>query len=602
MLDHLDAINWSTLTHAYGPATDVPDMLRALNAADRKERHAAFHAAYGNIFHQGTRYTATPHAIPFLIELAATPDAHDPGEVLTLLTHCVAGYLSPTFGPATASGAIWGAAVAPMLDYGETAEILAACERAAEPAIPVALRLLTDGPPDVRARAAHLLAALRAFAPRHDLVAQVRARLSTESEPAVRAMLAFALTHLLPPGDPGLARLFDEDPDPLVRALTALGCARRGEASAAMADALLDWLTDEDLDRRYTALPFETESLAGDIGTLLPQLGEDALARALPTLRERLRTARDFGAVGLLEAALRAAFGEDAPPEDAARLSPAQRELLESLAHNQAFWSLGNALNVLMDRGLPSLREEMAAYLGIQVTHDPREAARVHAEAMAHFGHEQALQSWLEVLDQYPDDLEALASAGLLLLEQGEPEQALSFFDRALATRPAHGEHSGLAHFSRGSALSELGRFEEALASFERAHEALAGDRRELARQNCIALLQRLDRPEEALAREYERTPRTAEDHYHRGLAEVKAGRYKECLASIAHTLAGDPEHANAHYTAACAHALLGDDERALQGIARALEIAPDLAPSIAEDPDFTSLRGDARFQELVGG
>lgn len=601
MLDHLDAIDWSKLTHAYGPATDVPDMLRALASADRKERYAALHAAYGNIFHQGTRYPATPHAIPFLIELAADPDAHDLGEVLTLLTHCVAGYFSPTFGPVTASGAIWGAAVPPMTDYGETAEILAACERAAAPAIPVALRLLADGPPDARARAAHLLAALHAFAPRHDLVAQVRGRLMAEGEPAVRAMLAFALTHLLPPGDPGLARLFDEDPDPLVRALAALGCVRRGQASAAMIAALLDWLTDEDLDRRYAALPFQADGLAGDIGALLPQLEKDALSRALPTLRERLRTARDFGAVGLLQAALTAAFGDDPPPEDAAQLSPAQRELLEALAHNQAFWSLGNALSLLLDRGLPSLREEMAAYLGIQVAHDPREAARVHAEAMAHFGHEQALQSWLEVIDQYPDDQEALANAGLLLVEQGDHEQALPLFDRALAAGPAHGEHRGLAHFGRGNALSELGRLDEALASFERAYEELAGDQRELARQNRIALLQRLDRPEEALALAYERPPRTAEDYYHRGLAEVKAGRYKECLASIAHTLAGDPAHANAHYTAACAHALLGDDERALQSIARALELDPDLAPSIAEDPDFTGLRGDARFRELVG-
>ena len=30
MLDGLDAVDWSALAHAYGPAADVPGLLRAL--------------------------------------------------------------------------------------------------------------------------------------------------------------------------------------------------------------------------------------------------------------------------------------------------------------------------------------------------------------------------------------------------------------------------------------------------------------------------------------------------------------------------------------------------------------------------------------------
>lgn len=66
-----DDIEWSTLSHAYGPATDVPDMLRALQDADTAE--AALDELSGTVFHQGSVYTATPPTAVFLARLAADP-------------------------------------------------------------------------------------------------------------------------------------------------------------------------------------------------------------------------------------------------------------------------------------------------------------------------------------------------------------------------------------------------------------------------------------------------------------------------------------------------------------------------------------------------
>lgn len=108
--------------------------------------------------------------------------------------------------------------------------------------------------------------------------------------------------------------------------------------------------------------------------------------------------------------------------------------------------------------------------------------------------HEQALQTWLEVIDQRPDDQEALANAGLLLIEQGDHEQALTYLDRALAAGPAHGEPWGMAHLGRGGALAELGRLDEALSSFEQACAELTGERRERAQKGRDEILQRLGR------------------------------------------------------------------------------------------------------------
>lgn len=600
MLEKLDSIDWAELTHAYGDAQDVPEMIRALASRDRERREWAYHSAYGNIFHQGTRYSATPPAIGCLIELAAEPTTPDRSRLLALVVHCVGSYLSPTWGPATASGAIWGETVAPMAGYGETKELLADCERAAEPAVPLALELLSHPDPALRESAAFLLACVQAHATRHGVAPRLREHLGREEDPQVRAMIAFALTHVVPASERDLATIYEGDSEPLVRLLAAMGSVRRGEASPEMARALVGWLDDEELDEQYRSLPFGAEDLAGDIGALLGRLGRKVLDDALPTLLDRLSGSHDFGAVGLLSAGLAAVFG-DGVHVQGSELTEPQRRLAETLVGNQAFWSLGNALELLRARGLPEMRDEMARLLGVTVDNDPLEAAKIGARFQIHFGEGRALQEWLKLLETYPDDREALAQAGTLALNAGMTDRALPLLERAIAAGPPTGEHYGIALFARGNLLFDGRELEGALEAFTAAQPHLPRRYAGLARQNRIAVLQRLGRPGEALAIENDRTPRTASDYYHRGLAEVKAGRYRECIASLAIALAREPDDANAHYTVACAHALLGEHDAALASIGRAIEIEPELTPDIAEDEDFAALRGDPRFAALVG-
>ncbi|MFD6225709.1 hypothetical protein ACFWFZ_02310 [Streptomyces sp. NPDC060232] len=61
----LDHVQWHDLTHAYGPAADVPELIRALYTDD-DTAEAAVHELYGNIHHQGTVYPASAPAVPFL--------------------------------------------------------------------------------------------------------------------------------------------------------------------------------------------------------------------------------------------------------------------------------------------------------------------------------------------------------------------------------------------------------------------------------------------------------------------------------------------------------------------------------------------------------
>jgi hypothetical protein len=95
MLEGLDAVNWSSLTHAYGDATDVPGHLRSLLSADPKVRDETMDELFSNICHQGTVYPATAAAVPFLYELLTAPDVQDKLNIAHLLA-CIAdgvGYL-----------------------------------------------------------------------------------------------------------------------------------------------------------------------------------------------------------------------------------------------------------------------------------------------------------------------------------------------------------------------------------------------------------------------------------------------------------------------------------------------------------------------------
>src|SRR5262245_43137472 len=91
MLEGLDDVAWGTLHHAYGPATDVPQLLHALASDDAAARSQAWHDLYSNLWHQGTVYEATAHAVPFLIELSQTPQVAERHFVLAYLGSLATG-------------------------------------------------------------------------------------------------------------------------------------------------------------------------------------------------------------------------------------------------------------------------------------------------------------------------------------------------------------------------------------------------------------------------------------------------------------------------------------------------------------------------------
>jgi hypothetical protein len=73
----LDSPVWSTLQHAYGKASDVPDLLRQLEPFPKSDGSAEpWFSIWSALAHQGDVYTASFAAVPHVVRiLASDPNA-----------------------------------------------------------------------------------------------------------------------------------------------------------------------------------------------------------------------------------------------------------------------------------------------------------------------------------------------------------------------------------------------------------------------------------------------------------------------------------------------------------------------------------------------
>ncbi|KAL5357000.1 hypothetical protein BJX96DRAFT_143752 [Aspergillus floccosus] len=88
----IDSVDWASLSHAYGEATDVPADLRALVSPDPKERKAAYYSLQGTIYHQGSRYSASVPAVPYLLAILKQPSTPDRAHLIDYIMHLALGY------------------------------------------------------------------------------------------------------------------------------------------------------------------------------------------------------------------------------------------------------------------------------------------------------------------------------------------------------------------------------------------------------------------------------------------------------------------------------------------------------------------------------
>ena len=224
MLQGLDSVPWGDLDHAYGSAGDVPDLLRQLLDGDPKVRSEALSTLYGNVYHQGTRYPATAHVIPFLIEMCSSAEVPNRYDLLRYWGNLITGFFSvlerPCWGDGERIHDHNGQVLIPEPNdswWGDYPATLHQVYRESVKGHKVVCDLLADDDHAIRAGAAWVLGCLPTLA--QASVPKLEAQLRVEPSGWVRASIAFALGEL--GGSVPLQRMLAEDPFPAARCMAA---------------------------------------------------------------------------------------------------------------------------------------------------------------------------------------------------------------------------------------------------------------------------------------------------------------------------------------------------------------------------------------------
>jgi tetratricopeptide (TPR) repeat protein len=396
LLAGLEAVDWHSLRHCYGPADDVPNLLRLLLADDEQVRQDAWQELTNNLWHQGSIYQATSYAVPFLLRMLQAEDTPEKADILAFLQGIAEGV------PYLTERHTWMEEVLAKQGRDFQAEIELAdgytqhAHEAVAEGLDTYLELLDDLDPDTREWAFAVLCILPEYADR--TVPILLDGLEGEPEPGLQARLVehlgWNLGGLLPAGRQGpvtdileeLVR-FGETPTVRFAAAVALANTQGDETPSAAVDVLEEAMADPaslERDESATGDRLIVEKACSALAHVDAVRRIPALMRCLGRVREPehahrvalllldsallglARTLRYTGTPKATEEAI--TFGVTGPkvaglvqertyprveaPLDVGSLTPSQRRALQAVLDSPAVWALpGNPLEVY---GLPA--------------------------------------------------------------------------------------------------------------------------------------------------------------------------------------------------------------------------------------------------------
>lgn len=370
MLEALDRVTWADYRHAYGPAVDVPELLRALAFGDERTQGRAKYALYGNLWHQGTVYEASAHAVSFLIEMLAPGSTADKAFVLQYLGDLASGssYLEAHRG------------LTPADEEGDGFDLAGEIEREIE-WVRDAYEAVRRGAPmylalarghadaDVRSAAFRLLARFREDAP--ELAEHALAASRSDADEVVRASALLAFDWLSP--EPALVRTecaarLAGDRSEFVRWVAAWvwAAGAREKTPPTAVDVLATALAHAPrLETRLVRLGWFDEDAVAVTARALGALGPLHARAYLPRLIEALGVApTPSGALALAGAMLGLAFGGPFKGGRFASMTPPQKATLAALAESDRAWGLRpNLAELLRAYGLPDERTRLREFV-----------------------------------------------------------------------------------------------------------------------------------------------------------------------------------------------------------------------------------------------
>jgi len=97
-----------------------------------------------------------------------------------------------------------------------------------------------------------------------------------------------------------------------------------------------------------------------------------------------------------------------------------------------------------------------------------------------------------------------------------------------------------------------------------------------------------------------ELNPRTADEHYQRGVAMMNIGRWDDARESLLKARKAAPKADHIHYALAALDCLTGEADSAMANLKVAIVLKPENRYHARNDEDFAFLQEDPRFTELL--
>jgi tetratricopeptide (TPR) repeat protein len=152
---------------------------------------------------------------------------------------------------------------------------------------------------------------------------------------------------------------------------------------------------------------------------------------------------------------------------------------------------------------------------------------------------------------------------------------------------------------------AQLKLYDEALALFhqqkfakskQELEKVLEGPSKELADRARM----HLKIAEQRMKPSHELNPKTAEEHYQRGVAMMNIGRWDDARESLDKARKAAPKADHIHYALAALDCLTGEADSAMANLKVAIQLKPENRFHARNDEDFAFLQEDPRFTELL--
>lgn len=147
-------------------------------------------------------------------------------------------------------------------------------------------------------------------------------------------------------------------------------------------------------------------------------------------------------------------------------------------------------------------------------------------------------------------------------------------------------------HYQAAVQLLQQGRFEKALAAFEKLFPTAPSEIKERCQMYMNTCQRQLDQSRLTFL--------TPEEHYDYAVSQLNTGYFEEARDEFNNILASYPQADYAFYGLALLDAITGRAQDCLSNLAQAIDLNPKNRLQARADNDFQSMVDDPRFTELL--